>query len=210
MKMEKKIKIGIIGAGIQGVCSALFLQKKGFSVTLFDREDPERHLAADAVRGRVVDSLRHRDARLVVQARSLTLFFTISNFLVRDALRQRVHLHRDAFRARADELALAHLLGQEALPGVGGGHVPRRRLDIDLLRRRQCPDDGRDAAGPRREGRGGERGRKECEDATHASRNAVARCKRCEKALVWLCGLRTAALAYGREAHCTQRLMRLR
>jgi len=38
--MEKKIKIGIIGAGIQGVCSALFLQKKGFSVTLFDREDP--------------------------------------------------------------------------------------------------------------------------------------------------------------------------
>ena len=38
--MEKKIKIGIIGAGIQGVCTGLFLQKKGFSVTLFDREDP--------------------------------------------------------------------------------------------------------------------------------------------------------------------------
>ena len=38
--MEKKIKIGVIGAGIQGVCNALFLQKKGFEVTLFDRSEP--------------------------------------------------------------------------------------------------------------------------------------------------------------------------
>tara|TARA_B100000674_G_scaffold495195_1_gene521907 strand:- start:327 stop:1589 length:1263 start_codon:yes stop_codon:yes gene_type:complete len=37
---EKIKKIGIIGAGIQGVCNALFLQKKGFQVTLFDREEP--------------------------------------------------------------------------------------------------------------------------------------------------------------------------
>jgi len=36
----KKIKIGIIGAGIQGVCCALFLQKKGFEVFLFDRDEP--------------------------------------------------------------------------------------------------------------------------------------------------------------------------
>ena len=35
-----KIKIGIIGAGIQGVCNALYLQRKGFSVTLFDRDEP--------------------------------------------------------------------------------------------------------------------------------------------------------------------------
>ena len=35
-----KVKIGIIGAGIQGVCNALFLQKKGFNVTLFDRDEP--------------------------------------------------------------------------------------------------------------------------------------------------------------------------
>jgi len=35
-----KFKIGIIGAGIQGVCSALFLQKKGYQVTLFDRDEP--------------------------------------------------------------------------------------------------------------------------------------------------------------------------
>ena len=34
------IRVGIIGAGIQGVCNALFLQKKGFEVTLFDREEP--------------------------------------------------------------------------------------------------------------------------------------------------------------------------
>ncbi len=37
---EKNLKIGIIGAGIQGVCNALFLQKKGYQVTLFDREEP--------------------------------------------------------------------------------------------------------------------------------------------------------------------------
>ena len=38
--MSNNIKIGIIGAGIQGVCSALFLQKKGYQVTLFDRDEP--------------------------------------------------------------------------------------------------------------------------------------------------------------------------
>ena len=38
--MSKNLKIGIIGAGIQGVCNALFLQKKGFEVTLFDKEEP--------------------------------------------------------------------------------------------------------------------------------------------------------------------------
>ena len=37
---DKNLKIGIIGAGIQGVCNALFLQKKGYQVTLFDREEP--------------------------------------------------------------------------------------------------------------------------------------------------------------------------
>ena len=38
--LEKNQKIGIVGAGIQGVCNALFLQKKGFQVTLFDRDEP--------------------------------------------------------------------------------------------------------------------------------------------------------------------------
>jgi len=38
--VENNLKIGIIGAGIQGVCSALFLQKKGYQVTLFDRDEP--------------------------------------------------------------------------------------------------------------------------------------------------------------------------
>ena len=33
-------KIGIIGAGIQGVCNGLFLLKKGYDVTLFDRDEP--------------------------------------------------------------------------------------------------------------------------------------------------------------------------
>ena len=38
--MNKKSKIGIIGAGIQGISNALFLQKKGFDVTIFDRNEP--------------------------------------------------------------------------------------------------------------------------------------------------------------------------
>ena len=36
----KRFRIGIIGSGIQGVCTALFLQKKGYEVTLFDKEEP--------------------------------------------------------------------------------------------------------------------------------------------------------------------------
>ena len=38
--MQRKEKIGIIGAGIQGVCNALFLQKKGYEVTIFDKHEP--------------------------------------------------------------------------------------------------------------------------------------------------------------------------
>ena len=38
--MEIKLKIGIVGAGIQGISNALFLQKKGFQVTIFDRDEP--------------------------------------------------------------------------------------------------------------------------------------------------------------------------
>ena len=38
--MKNSQKIGIIGAGIQGISNALFLQKKGFAVTIFDRNEP--------------------------------------------------------------------------------------------------------------------------------------------------------------------------
>jgi len=38
--VNKDLKIGIIGAGIQGISNALFLQKKGFKVTIFDRDIP--------------------------------------------------------------------------------------------------------------------------------------------------------------------------
>jgi len=38
--MEKNLKIGIIGAGIQGISNALFLQKKGFELSIFDRDQP--------------------------------------------------------------------------------------------------------------------------------------------------------------------------
>ena len=38
--MFKKTRVGIVGAGIQGISNALFLQKKGFDVTIFDRNEP--------------------------------------------------------------------------------------------------------------------------------------------------------------------------
>ena len=44
--MSKINKVGIIGAGIQGVSNALFLQKKGFNVTIFDRDIPGSHAAS--------------------------------------------------------------------------------------------------------------------------------------------------------------------
>jgi len=36
--VSKNLKIGIVGGGIQGISNALFLQKKGFKVTIFDRD----------------------------------------------------------------------------------------------------------------------------------------------------------------------------
>ena len=44
--MKKELKIGIVGAGIQGISNALFLQKKGFEVTIFDREEPGSPVAS--------------------------------------------------------------------------------------------------------------------------------------------------------------------
>jgi len=44
--MENNLKIGIVGAGIQGISNALFLQKKGFSVTIFDRDEPGSPVAS--------------------------------------------------------------------------------------------------------------------------------------------------------------------
>ena len=44
--MNKKLSIGIVGVGIQGISNALFLQKKGFDVTIFDRENPGSSVAS--------------------------------------------------------------------------------------------------------------------------------------------------------------------
>ena len=41
-----KSSVGVIGAGIQGVCISLCLIKKGFKVTLLDRDDPAEHSAS--------------------------------------------------------------------------------------------------------------------------------------------------------------------
>ena len=42
----KNLKIGIVGSGIQGISNALFLQKKGFDVTIFDRDEPGSRAAS--------------------------------------------------------------------------------------------------------------------------------------------------------------------
>ena len=44
--MNNKSRIGIAGAGIQGISNALFLQKKGFDVTIFDRDEPGSPVAS--------------------------------------------------------------------------------------------------------------------------------------------------------------------
>ena len=41
-----KSSVGVIGGGIQGVCISLCLIKKGFKVTLFDRDDPGKDSAS--------------------------------------------------------------------------------------------------------------------------------------------------------------------
>ena len=41
-----KSSVGVIGAGIQGVCISLCLIKKGFKVILIDRDDPAEHSAS--------------------------------------------------------------------------------------------------------------------------------------------------------------------
>ena len=48
MSVDDKLKpsIGVIGAGIQGVCVSLNLIKKGYKVTLIDRDDPGKDSAS--------------------------------------------------------------------------------------------------------------------------------------------------------------------
>jgi|TARA_B100001964_G_C14242040_1_gene605504 D-amino-acid dehydrogenase len=41
-----KSSVGVIGAGIQGVCVSLFLLRKGFRVTLIDRDEPGKESAS--------------------------------------------------------------------------------------------------------------------------------------------------------------------
>ena len=44
--VESQSSIGVIGAGIQGICISLNLIKKGFKVTLIDRDDPGKDSAS--------------------------------------------------------------------------------------------------------------------------------------------------------------------
>ena len=44
--VKLKSSIGVIGAGIQGLCISLCLIKKGLKVTLIDRDDPGKDSAS--------------------------------------------------------------------------------------------------------------------------------------------------------------------
>ena len=44
--VKLKSSVGVIGAGIQGVCISLFLLRKGFKVTLIDRDEPGKNSAS--------------------------------------------------------------------------------------------------------------------------------------------------------------------
>ena len=44
--VKLKSSVGVIGAGIQGICISLYLIKKGFRVTLIDRDDPGKDSAS--------------------------------------------------------------------------------------------------------------------------------------------------------------------
>ena len=44
--IKLKSSVGVIGAGIQGICLSLFLVKKGFKVTLIDRDEPGKNSAS--------------------------------------------------------------------------------------------------------------------------------------------------------------------
>ena len=43
---KQRSSVGVIGAGIQGVCISLCLIKKGFKVILIDRDDPGENSAS--------------------------------------------------------------------------------------------------------------------------------------------------------------------
>ena len=58
MAVNKNIKIGIVGAGIQGISNALFLQKKGFNVTIFDRDNPGAQAASYGNAGHFLHTLQ--------------------------------------------------------------------------------------------------------------------------------------------------------
>ena len=44
--VQIKSSVGVIGGGIQGVCIALNLIKKGFKVTILDRDEPAKQSAS--------------------------------------------------------------------------------------------------------------------------------------------------------------------
>ena len=75
---NNKVRIGVIGAGIQGVCSALFLQKKGFQVTLFDRDELRLMSQKEILEFRVELQAGLKELDSYIDKREKTVIFSAS------------------------------------------------------------------------------------------------------------------------------------
>ena len=71
-------KIAVLGAGIIGICSAYFLQKTGYKVTLIDKEEPGTMTSY----GHACTFADYAN----VPVNSPSLFKTIPSMLLRDCL----------------------------------------------------------------------------------------------------------------------------
>ena len=85
MNEDTKLKssVGVVGAGIQGICISIFLLRKGFKVMLVDREEPGKNSASYGNAGHFSPyasvPMNRTDVLVDVPAMLLRLNWTISN-----------------------------------------------------------------------------------------------------------------------------------
>ena len=76
-----KSSVGVVGAGIQGVCISLFLVKKGFEVTLIDRDEPGKDSASYGNAGHLSPRRSFITTNEILVKQPMIVFF-ISNILI--------------------------------------------------------------------------------------------------------------------------------
>jgi glycine/D-amino acid oxidase-like deaminating enzyme len=137
------MRVGILGGGLQGCCTALSLAARGIDVTLFDRNDRLLSRAAVANEGKIhlgymyANDASHSTARLMMQgALAFAPFFSRHLGLVPDAMtvsRPAAYVvHRDSQRSPAQVsqyLATIHALVREVSDGRNGAYFSRDLAD---------------------------------------------------------------------------------